>query len=577
MKIRRVIRKSVVLLTSLFVVTSVLAGCGGKAKNQDNASTGNEPLKIDVLDNAANYQGEQPGWFGQLVKKKFNLTLNILAPSISGDSLYKTRAASGNLGDLVIIDNSQLKDCIKSGLVMDMSKMINDYPNLKKFYGHFQYFNANFDKSVNPNGLIYGLPTNEADTSPTSYSQTVPYSSPILPWDYYTGVGSPEMKNMSDLLNTLKKMQDKYPKTQDGKPITAITLWKDWDGFIMENARWLCNWYGFEEPAETSSVLLNAAGNVQNVTDDNGIYRQMLKFFYDANKMGLVDPDSASQDWNKVSQKLTNKQVDLLWYSWETGFYNTIEKGQKKDGNISVPISDLHIIQDGDAYYGDGRVFAISSKAKDPKRIMKFLDWVVSPEGMRYLVDGIEGFNYTKQDNGKLKYTDKGQTAFTNNLTVPAEYGGGGYKDGQSAINTLIMSDFTKDPGSGEFYNPNYWSATLEANKTTLTNEWTQKYQAKDAVDYYKKNNMINIVPSINASLGSDSSDIKTKRRQCKALVVDTSWKMVFSRNENEFNQLWQKMKTELAGQGWKDLVNIDTERCKDLVELRAKASASGK
>jgi putative aldouronate transport system substrate-binding protein len=385
------------------------------------------------------------------------------------------------------------------------------------------------------------------------------------------------MKNMSDLLNTLKKMQDKYPKTQDGKPITAITLWKDWDGFIMENARWLCNWYGFEEPAETSSVLLNAAGNVQNVTDDNGIYRQMLKFFYDANKMGLVDPDSASQDWNKVSQKLTNKQVDLLWYSWETGFYNTIEKGQKKDGNISVPISDLHIIQDGDAYYGDGRVFAISSKAKDSKRIMKFLDWVVSPEGMRYLVDGIEGFNYTKQDNGKLKYTDKGQTAFTNNLTVPAEYGGGGYKDGQSAINTLIMSDFTKDPGSGEFYNPNYWSATLEANKTTLTNEWTQKYQAKDAVDYYKKNNMINIVPSINASLGSDSSDIKTKRSQCKALVVDTSWKMVFSRNENEFNQLWQKMKTELAGQGWKDLVNIDTERCKDLVELRAKASASGK
>lgn len=398
-----------------------------------------------------------------------------------------------------------------------------------------------------------------------------------MPWDYYSGVGSPKINNLSDLLVTLKKMQDKYPKTPDGKPINAITLWKDWDGFIMENARWLCNWYGYEEPSDTSSVLLNAAGKVQPITDDNGIYRKILKFFYDANKMGLVDPDSASQDWNKVADKLTNKQVLLLWYSWQTGFYNTIARGQKKDGNISVPISDLHVIQDGDAYYGDGRLFAIGAKAKDPKRIMQFLDWYVSSEGMRYLTSGIEGFTYTKQANGKLKYTDKGQTAFTNNLPVPASYGGGGYKDGQSAINILLMSDFTRDPSTGEFYNPNYWSSTIEANKTALTKEWVQKYKAENAVDYYKKNKMIDVVPSINASLGTDSSDIKNERSQCKQTVVDTSWMMVFAKNDSDFNQLWEKMKTDLVGLGWNDLVKTDTARCKALVNMRSKAISASK
>lgn len=574
------IRKLAILLTTgLFILSPVLTGCENNTKNQGNVGSNitNEPLKIDILDNAANYQGEQTGWFGQVVKKKFNLTLNILAPAVSGDSLYKTRAASGDLGDLVILDNSQLKDCIKSGLVMDMSGMINDYPNLKKFYNHFQYYNANFDKTVNPKGLIYGMPTNEEDTSPTSFSQFIPYSSPLLPWDYYSGVGSPTMNNLNDLLDTLKKMQDKYPNTVDGKPIHAITLWKDWDGYIMENARWLCNWYGYEEPLETSSVLLNADGKVQPITDDDGIYHKILKFLYNANKMGLVDPESVSQNWNMVSEKLSNKQVDLLWYNWETGFYNTNERGQKKDGNVAVPISDLHIIQEGDSYYGDGRVFAIGSKAKNPKMVLKFLDWFVSPEGMRYVIDGIEGFTYIKQADGKFKYTDKGQAAFTNNLPVPDEYGGGGYKDGLSAINILLLGDFSKDPDTGEFYNYHYWSSTIEANNTALTNEWKQKYQAENAVDYYKKHNMIDIVPNINVNFETDSSDISNKRSQCKRLVIDTSWKMVFAKNDNEFNELWEKMKDGLESDGWNDLVTTDTAKCKVLVDLRDKVSKGSK
>ena len=85
-------------------------------------------------------------------------------------------------------------------------------------------------RKVNPDGKIYGLPTFEADTSPTTFSEEIPYSSPIMPWDYYKGVGAPKLNNLDDLLNVLKQMHEKYPKTPDGKPIVPITLWKDWDG-----------------------------------------------------------------------------------------------------------------------------------------------------------------------------------------------------------------------------------------------------------------------------------------------------------------------------------------------------------
>ncbi|UUZ80350.1 hypothetical protein LJK88_36430 [Paenibacillus sp. P26] len=329
------------------------------------------------------------------------------------------------------------------------------------------------------------------------------------------------------------------------------------------------------EPNGITTLQLNAKGDMVPLIDDNSMYKKILQFYFTANQMGLVDPDSASQDWNKVAEKLTNKQVLLLWYSWQRGFYNSIERGKNGDGNVAIPIADTHIIQNSDAYYGNGRVFALGSKAKDPARIMEFLDWLVSPEGMRYYTNGIEGFNYEKTADGKFKLTEVGQTAFQKNTPVPAQYGGGGYQDGQSKINSMIMSDFVKDPDTGEFYNNNYWNATIEANKTALTIDWQKTYNATNATDYYLKNHMIDIVPNINTSLGTDSSDIKNKRDQISNYVKSTSWKMVFAKNQAEFDQLWAKMKIDVAGFGWNDVIAVDKAKAQKIVKMRADASAN--
>ncbi|OXL82337.1 hypothetical protein BCV73_04000 [Paenibacillus sp. SSG-1] len=584
-KSKKAAKKSVMLLFACLFIASVgLAGCGSgsneepgtdtKTSENNTAIDHSKPLTITVFDNAANYQGEQTGWYGKLLKDKFNLTLNILAPQVAGDQLYKTRSAAGNLGDLLIIDNSQLEELIPAGLIMDLTDKVKNTKYLSQYVdNHFKPFNEAFDK-VNPDGKIYALPTFTADTSPTTFSEDQPYSSPILPWDYYKGVGAPKLNNLTDLLNVLKKMQEKYPKTPDGKPIVPITLWKDWDGGGMENVRWLSNWYGYEQPDGTSTLQLNAKGDIVPLIDDNSMYKKILQFYFTANQMGLIDPDSASQDWNKVSEKLTNKQVLLLWYSWQRGFYNSIERGKNGDGYVSVPIADSRIIQTSDAYYGNGRVFAIGSKAKNPERIMEFLDWSVSPEGLRYYTNGFEGFNYEKTDDGKFKLTETGQTAFQKNTPVPDQYGGGGYQDGQSKINSMIMSDFVKDPDTGEFYNNNYWSSTIEANKTALTTDWQKTYDAKNATDYYQKNKMIDIVPNINTSFGVDSSDIKNKRSQISDYVKNASWKMVFAKDQAEFDQLWAKMKTDVAGLGWNDVLAADTAKAQKIVQMRSEASA---
>ncbi|NBD28027.1 type 2 periplasmic-binding domain-containing protein [Paenibacillus glycinis] len=591
---KKVVKKSMVVsLAGLFLVSAALTGCSngsnntaatdepsGSGTNAGASQTAgaidhSKPLTITVFDNAANYQGEQTGWYGKLLKDKFNITLNILAPQVAGDQLYKTRTAAGDLGDLLIVDNSQLEELIPAGLVMDMTDKIKTAKYLSQYVdNHFKPFNAGFDK-VNPEGKIYGLPTFEADTSPTTFSEEMPYSSPILPWNYYKGVGAPKLNNLDDLLKVLKQMHEKYPKSPDGKPIVPITLWKDWDGGSMENVRWLSNWYGFEQPDGTTTIQLNAKGDIVPLIDDNSMYKKILQFYFNANQMGLVDPDSPTQDWNKVSEKLTNNQVLLTWYSWERGFYNSIERGQNGDGIVGVPIADTHLIQNSDAYYGNGMVFAIGAKAKNPDRIIEFMDWLCSPEGLRYYTNGFEGFNYEKTEDGKSKLTEVGQSAFQKNTPVPDEYGGGGYQDGQSKINSMIMSDFVVDPDTGEFYNSTYWKSTIEANKTALTTDWQKTYNAENPTDYYLKNKMIDVVPNINTSLGADSSDIKNKRSQISDYVKNTSWKMVFAKNQAEFDQLWTKMQKDVDGLGWKDVLAADTVKAQKIVKMRADALAS--
>ena len=75
---------SAVLCTAL--VVSTLAGCGSKKTENTGSKDGNYDkfITVDVYDDFANYQGIQSGWFAKVVKDKFNMELNIIAPNVAG-------------------------------------------------------------------------------------------------------------------------------------------------------------------------------------------------------------------------------------------------------------------------------------------------------------------------------------------------------------------------------------------------------------------------------------------------------------------------------------------------------------
>ena len=588
-------KKIAALALSTLMTASMLAGCGETATQSTGSETAKTETKtetastetaggdtaaapaevshdseytVDFYNVAANFQGVQSGWYGKIVKDKFNLDLNIIAPQVAGDgqTLYQTRCAAGALGDLIILDNADAQECIEAGLVHDLTDVIEQYPNISKYMSQIKQFNSMMGDGTK----IYAIPLEMNNNGPTAYKQLHVYSYPRMGWDMYNEVGAPELKNLDDLLSCLKDIQTAHPTNDKGDPAYAISLWKDWDSYFMENVAQLTKWYGQEV---NGSVLIGTDNTIAPLTDKNGAYYKMLKFFYQANQMGLVDPDSATQDWNSMVSKMQDKRVYLYWYSWQYGCWNSPARGEEGTNYVEIPVADTNLYQTSDTYYGDGRVLCVGSQVDDEHfaRLMEFLDWYASPEGVQIQHAGTEGLTYTVE-NGKYTLTEDGLNRFSAEVAVPEEMGGGNWNDGNNQINQWIVASCDINPDTNEPYASDMWSTTIEMNQTTTTKEWTEKFGAADDVEYLTKNNMMTVVPSINMALAIDTTDISLIRKQCGDIIKDSSWRMVFAKDDADFEAQWDEMTSQLEGLGWSDLVAFDTDKYQPMLEARKAA-----
>ncbi len=550
---------------------------GGETTTADGGETtdgGNselEPMVLEVYSQPANFQGEQVGWTAKLLKEKLNVTLNIIAPQVAGGDIFAARAASGFLGDLIILDNADIQSSIKSGLVVDITEGMKGLTSFEEYKTQLDVYNSSLDGVAE--GSYYAWPCEMTNTSPTTFSPTIPGVAPTVPWDYYDEAGAPELEDLSDLVSLLRTIQDNHPTNEAGDPSYGITLWPDWDGTSMENVNQLTKWYGQEV---NGSILLGTDGSMVELTDDEGAYKKILKFYYEANQAGVVDPDSGTQNWDSVNGKFNSKRAFLIWNDWQQGFWNTTERGNKGENYMMVPLNDMNIYQPSDPYFGSGRAFACGTT--DPakqERVIMLMDWMSSPEGLEAIHGGIKGFTYVDAEDGNgFVRTPEGEYALMDNSPVPEEFGGGLYADGMLQVNQWMVAGVATNPNNGTTYSATYWPAEVEKAKTKTTNEWGERFDAKNPVDYLLKNDVMTVVPFVNVNLTPDDTDTALIRSNCGPLVCDASWKMVFAKDEAEFEQIWTDLKEELEGFGWSDLVAFDMEKYQALVDERAAALA---
>lgn len=529
----------------------------------------NDRISIEVYDVAANYHGVQSGWFAKMVGEKFGLELNILAPQVSGDpaGLYQTRCSNGHLGDIVLLDNADFIECIDAGLIKDLTGSIYNYEYLNGFKTQIDAWNT----QVGDGSKVYGIPTEMTNTSPDTYSETNPFSSVCLPWDYYQELGAPEIKNLDDLLDVLEQMQTNHPTNDAGDPAYAISLWKDWDGFGMENILQTCKWYGQEG---RDSVLLGNDNTMMSIIDEKGAYYKLLNFFFEANQRGLVDPDSSTQNWTITDeQKLRTYRKYLLWYNWEMSLASIKLTQEDKDngkGFVNVPVSDMNVYQVADSYYGSGRVWGVGTAVEGEKeqRIMNLMNWMASPEGVATMWYGIEGINYV-MENGRFVQPDDASEYMSGDKLLPEEWGGGKFADGSCKLNQYLVSSMAINPRTNEPYSFGYWSFNTEKPKDRRWAEWTEKYGTATQTEYYLNKGLMKVVANVNIVLESDTTDMALIRSQCGDELKDASWRMVMAADRAEFDKIWNDTKDKMNGLGFEELYQFDCEKYQKVIDVR--------
>ena len=203
-----------------------------RADAQIQASMYPNALTIDVYSDGGTYNGLQPdGWFANAVQNEFNMKLNIIGgQSASGDTIYQTRSAAGDLGDLIFTSNQHLSDAVKAGnLILDITDLYNT--KLTAYSAQFAPAEKNLQTYLNTD-KVYAVPTVVSAQSPTSpmTDGVNPQSASYMRLDIYNQIGAPAMNSLDDLLPTLQKMVAAYPKTDAGKKTYGFSLFKDWDG-----------------------------------------------------------------------------------------------------------------------------------------------------------------------------------------------------------------------------------------------------------------------------------------------------------------------------------------------------------
>ena len=555
------------------MAVSLLTGCGSdEKKSADNKGSkdGNyeEFITVDVYDEFANYQGVQSGWFAKIVKDKFNMELNIIAPNVAGggQTLYQTRSAAGELGDLVLVNtsNGKLNDLVSSGLIIDCTDLMDGKDIVENYGEAIDVTNEGL-----PEEGMFAFPNSVSTDAATESSEGLePTFGPYIRWDYYKELGYPKMENLDAFLDVLEDMQKLAREKEGSDDIYAISLFKDWDDNMMNNAKQPACMYGYDE---VGFVLSKADGTEeQSILDDDSIYIDVLDFFYEANQRGLVDPDSTTQNYDTWSAKYTDGKVLYCPWPWVGQNYNTAENKAAGKGFMLAPVEDMQIFSYGSCPEGNStQVIAIGSNAEDPQRMADFIDWLYSPEGIELNgqangAAGIKGLTWDVNEDGKPELTEFGKEALPmNDVAVDEEYGGGNWKDGVSALNFKTVAP----------YNYQEWETTLENNKTALDEDWSAHMGADTTMEYLENHNMLLVAPGSSYSVPEADSNITTVRGQCKSAIVDGSWKMIFAKDDAEFNSLKKDMQKTAKGLGYDDVLKVDMKNAADQTAAR-KASA---
>lgn len=534
-----------VLLASSMVIgsASALTGCGSKK---------NEVIKLNVYSQLANFSGKQIGWSADILKKKFNVELNIIP---EGDGVFETRMTSGNLGDIVVwgADNDKYPLAVKNNLLFgwEDDNVLDEYgPYIKKNMPDALKKNKELTKTIT-NGAsdkLYGFGANAALNSKDHESFFYTWDTR---WDLYKKLGYPKIKNLQDYHKMLKNMQKLCPSDDSGNKVYAVSLWPDWDDAMVMYVKAMATaYYGYDELALGLYDPTN--GKYHDALEENGPYLEMLKWFNDLYQDGLIDPDSMTQTYDEMIAKVQNGGTlfSIFNYSGSLG-YNTKEHTSAGKLMYCMKPEDASPIVYGMNTQGGDRVWSIGAKTEYPEKCMEIINYLATPEGRMTMEYGPKGYTWDYDDQKHAYLTDVGMKCQKDKNTTMGGGYKGSYHDGELQINNVTWSLDASNPDSdGETYNKESWASYNATPSSDIEKDWRDKTGCTTINEYMEKGKYT-VAPGTSFSKETQDTTLKTTWNQVTTEIKNSSWKAIYAKSDKKFDSVVASMKKSAKKYGY--------------------------
>ena len=467
----------------------------------------------------------------------------------------KTNAilASGELPDLMYVTRDNLDIMIEAGMVLNLEDYLDQMPHITEKEELQTAMNYAREFESDGTGILYGMPT---VVGGKSLAYGITKNMTVVNWKYYYGIGCPEIKDQWQLLDVMEEMLKAYPTGEDGVQNQGTYLNTGSDTEYWANINEYLKWFGYE-PTELKYLLESDMVNAEykSILEDDSKYKEGLKWYNQAYRRGLVDPDSISTDRQTQKAKVDNGHAMVT--SGTLQGYSSSYKPIYMDGQ--------KIYQESwNSIYGNKYLLVINAKSKNIDAAVAFMDMLADTDTYFEIKNGPEG-------DAVWYIDDEGVCQLQNNYLN--NYGKADVKTTLTNGEELILwstpwliddnnyyTSYIGPDGEYRKVKPEDWSELLEV--TYNTDEWKQWKEftgydfyvdlVTDAGNYYLTSDLDYIT-----NFASTPDDMmKLTIDAIRDVVVNASWKMVYAESDEDFEALWSQMVQDCKDLGAQDIID---------------------
>lgn len=515
----------------------------------DLYGTNGETIQLTVYSQLANYSGKLTGWFAEVMKREFNVEMTII-PETNG--MFDTRMEAGNIGDIIVFGSSgeQYQRAAQEGMLFEWNEddILTDYGSYVK--AHMPYAlenNANLNESF---GLadrpVYGFGHNVAES--TDDHEAFFYTMDLR-WDLYKELGYPSVKNLDDLYDLFVEMKKIQPKDENGNESYAISMWPDWDGtMVMYVKSFATCYWGYEGDMGLGHYDVDT-GEFYYALDDGSPYLKALQFFNKLYRAGLIDPNSMTQTYNEMGEKVLAGGVFYSIFDYcASQVYNTETHLEEGKGMYPLIPEDATPLCYGMNVLGGNRLWTIGGNTEYPELCMAIINYLCTPEGYMTYWYGPKDVCWYYDEDGYTHFTELGEQAYKDKkgTIMPDEWGGGNFTDGTfQANNPTWVKDAPNPDSNGETYNCENWASRLVDTKYEIFQDW-RNYSGKHTMQMYMDSVPHKVAVGTSFTDSKKSDDLKIIWEQVTKCVVTYSWQAIYASSDEEYDRIVTEMRQKV-------------------------------